>query len=333
VRIVLAGIVAAVGFASPSLALQPGFSPIAVRGIPIESFRAGSSETMFGDLEFLGGLVLSSQDQPFGGFSGVDFLADGTTLVATSDRGNWFTARLIEQDGRLTGIADAGIAPMLMDDGKPPATKIDGDAEGLRFQIRDGAPVALVSFEQDPAIREYAGPHFATSTPRRLPLPGFVDGLPPNQGLETVAIAPEQGPLAGAVVTIAEQALDGDGHHRGFVLDGPKAGEFSIKRSGDFDVTDAAFMPDGDLLVLERRFSYVTGPGMRLRVIPADVIRPGATVEGHVLLEADGRNSIDNMEGLAMTVRDGRPIFTLISDDNTSPLQRTMLLRFALVDE
>jgi hypothetical protein len=166
-----------------------------------------------------------------------------------------------------------------------------------------------------------------------LPLPGFVDGLPPNQGLEAVAVAPEQGPLAGAVVTIAEQALDGAGHHRGFVLDGPKAGEFSIKRIGDFDVTDAVFMPDGDLLILERRFDYIGGPGVRLRAIPADIITPGAVVEGRVLLEADGRNSIDNMEGLAVTVRHGRPVLTLISDDNTSPLQRTVLLRFALVDE
>ena len=40
---------------------------------------------------------------------------------------------------------------------------------------------------------------------------------------------------------------------------GPRAGVFSVKRTDDFDVTDATFLPDGDLVVLERKFSSHRG--------------------------------------------------------------------------
>jgi hypothetical protein len=54
-------------------------------------------------------------------------------------------------------------------------------------------------------------------------------------------------------------------------------------------------------------------------------------VDGPVIFQADDRAQIDNMEGLAVH-RDaqGRTILTLISDDNYSILQRTLLLEFAL---
>jgi hypothetical protein len=73
---------------------------------------------------------------------------------------------------------------------------------------------------------------------------------------------------------------------------------------------------------------------MRLRRIAGGQIRPGATLDGAILLEAGLRQQIDNMEGLAVH-RDGRgrTIITMVSDDNGSILQRTLLLQFALVEQ
>ena len=157
--------------------------------------------------------------------------------------------------------------------------------------------------------------------------------LKANKGLEAFAVAPADGPLAGAIVTIAERSLDRAGNHRGFILGGRRAGTFSLKRTKPFDVSDAAFLPDGDLLVLERRFSFSDGLGMRIRRIPGATIRPGATIDGPVLIEADMGDQIDNMEGLAIrTGEHGETILTLVSDDNGNTfLQRTILLQFALV--
>jgi hypothetical protein len=71
---------------------------------------------------------------------------------------------------------------------------------------------------------------------------------------------------------------------------------------------------------------------MQIRRIPGASIRPGATIDGTVLMTADMMNQIDNMEGLAVrTGPDGGTLITLISDDNLNHLlQRTILLQFAL---
>jgi hypothetical protein len=53
-------------------------------------------------------------------------------------------------------------------------------------------------------------------------------------------------------------------------------------------------------------------------------------LDGDVLIEADLGFEIDNMEGLAVHQDGGQTILTLISDDNFSFIQRTILLEFAL---
>jgi hypothetical protein len=62
-------------------------------------------------------------------------------------------------------------------------------------------------------------------------------------------------------------------------------------------------------------------------------IKPGAVLDGPVIFEANLGDQIDNMEGLAVHRSDGQTVLTLVSDDNLSPLQRTLLLQFTLVQE
>jgi hypothetical protein len=104
-----------------------------------------------------------------------------------------------------------------------------------------------------------------------------------------------------------------------------------VRPRDEFEVTDAAFLPDGDLLLLERRFSIATGVGMRLRRIEGESIRPDAVVDGDILFEANYRSQIDNMEGLdAIPEPDGSVRLIVVSDDNHSILQRTLMLEFRL---
>jgi hypothetical protein len=315
-------------------AAETGFAPIAVTARPFSHFARDSSATHFGTLEFLGGLQLTSTDPRFGSLSGLDFSADDRTLVAVSDTGFWFAGTLIAKDGRPAGIAEPMLAPMLDSAGHPFTSKIAADAEGLRIVSLSGHAAAYVSFEQRPAVARFSGAHDIAAARRSdLPLPKFVNRLKANKGLEALAVAPSDGPLAGALVAIAERSLNSAGNHRGFILSGKRAGAFALVRTEPFDVTDAAFLADGDLIVLERSFSYTAAFGMRIRRIPGAAIRPGATVDGPVLIEADMGNQIDNMEGLAIrTDAVGRTILTLVSDDNGNRLlQRTILLQFALV--
>jgi hypothetical protein len=316
----------------PLAAADAGFAPVEVRALPVTQFLRGSSQTQFGALRFLGGLELVSKNHAFGSLSGLDFAPDGRTLYAVADTGYWFRATLLaDNTGRPTGLADTVLGPVLGDNGKPPGEKIAADAEGLRLTEHDGKLTALVSFEQVARVRAFAAPDVAASIPTRVPLPKFVNGIRHNQGLESIAVAPAGGALAGSIVVIAERSLDAAGNHRGFILSGPHAGVFSIRRSDDFDISDATFLPDGDLLILERRFSFSDGFAMRIRRIAAAEIAAGATVDGMVLVESGTRYQIDNMEGLAVRPGPaGTTILTLISDDNNNLLQRTLLLEFAL---
>ena len=98
-----------------------------------------------------------------------------------------------------------------------------------------------------------------------------------------------------------------------------------------FDVTDAAPLPDGGLVVLERRFRFSEGVKMRIRRIDARELKRGALIAGEVLLEANDSLNIDNMEGIAAhRGASGEIVLTLITDDNFSPLQRTLIYQFEL---
>ena len=55
-------------------------------------------------------------------------------------------------------------------------------------------------------------------------------------------------------------------------------------------------------------------------------------VDGEVILEADHASQIDNMEGIDVRLEDdGSVRLTMVSDDNHSLLQRTLMLEFRLV--
>lgn len=310
---------------------RPGFRPIPLTATPITTFLHGSSATDFGKLRFLGGLQLSSTDPNFGSLSGLDIAPDGQTLYAIADNGYWFAATIAWDGNRIAGLAEARLAPILDRKGQIVPDKHLGDAEGLRLAEIDGRLVAFVSFEQVNNVREYIGPDFGRAPSKPMKLPAMVAGMKRNKGLESVAVATPASGLGPALVLVAERSPDTAGNNRAWIVGGPYEGAFSVKRSADFDVTDAAFMADGDLLILERKVGLPVGLYMRIRRIPGASIRPGATVDGEVLIEADLRNQIDNMEGLA--VREGpagETYLYVVSDDNQNRLQRTLLLQFAL---
>jgi len=137
------------------------------------------------------------------------------------------------------------------------------------------------------------------------------------------------------LIAFSERGLDADGNLKAFLIGGPTPGEFAVKRRDDFDISDCTVLPSGDVLLLERRFSLFRGGiAMRLRRIALADIKPGALVDGPILLYADMGYQIDNMEGLSThRTAAGDLILTMVSDDNFSFLQRTILLQFKLIEE
>ena len=135
------------------------------------------------------------------------------------------------------------------------------------------------------------------------------------------------------MVALSERSVDENGNLFAAIVDGPQAGVFTVKRDPPFNITDADFLPNGDLLLLERRFNIASGVGMRIRRITGSEIKKGAVLDGDVLLEAGAGYQIDNMEGLSITQNEkGHINVTLVSDDNHSFLQRNLLLEFRLIE-
>ena len=99
-----------------------------------------------------------------------------------------------------------------------------------------------------------------------------------------------------------------------------------------FRATDATLLPDGRLLVLNRRADWLEGVGAALVVIDPRTIRPGAVLDGREIARLEWPFIVDNMEGLSVTREGGRTIVWLASDDNFNPIQRTLLLKFALLE-
>jgi hypothetical protein len=156
--------------------------------------------------------------------------------------------------------------------------------------------------------------------------------MSPNLGLEAVAVL-RAGPLKGSIVAFAERFTRGSGYHTGWIWTGGEPKSFQLRDIDGFDITGAACLQDGSMLVLERRFRWLEGVKMRIRQLAVADIKPGARLEGRVLIQADNGFEIDNMEGIAVhRGSGGETILTLISDDNfNSLLQRTLLLQFTLL--
>lgn len=306
---------------------------IEVNARSIASFEPRErSRVRFGALEFRSGLVLTSPHRGFGGLSGFRFLdGKGERFVAISDQGGWFTGR-IRYDGRaMAGLDDVEAAPMLNADGRPITEKRYWyDTESLAL---DGTN-AYVGLERvNQLMRFDVSKGFASARGQVLPLPPAAKKLPYNKGLEALVVVPKGKPLAGTLIAFSERGLDASGNLIAFLVGGPTPGQFAIRRTENFDISDAVLLASGELLILERKFSWFTGVNIRIRSIPLKSIAPNALVDGPELFAADLGHEIDNMEGIdAHVTADGETVLTMVSDDNFSMLQRTLLLQFALVE-
>lgn len=315
--------------AGPAEAASPdtGRIPLAVTARPIAAFEPRNPDkTRFGQLIFRSGLVLSGSHPRFGGLSGLWRGPGGADLVAITDNGFWLTGRLASREGRLTGLEDAELAPILGSSGRPLHRSRYYDTESLC--IADG--VAYLGVERTHDVLRFDWATEGVMARARLVLvPREVKRLPDNRGLEAIGVVPPGQPLAGAIIAIAERSGGEDEPTLGVIL-GRQPGLFQVARHDGFDITDLAFLPDGDLVVLERWYRTLRGVGMRIRRIPGANLKAGALLDGPTLIQADLGQEIDNMEGLAVHREEGRTVLTLVSDDNFSFLQRTVLLEFEL---
>ncbi|MGQ0483801.1 MAG: esterase-like activity of phytase family protein [Hyphomicrobiales bacterium] len=310
------------------LAQAAAADPVAIAVTPVASFAAAADQKSFGPFEWRGGLELTSSDEKFGGLSGLILSAGCTGLLAVSDAGRWFRGRLAYDGATLSGLAEAELAWMLDEKGRPPQSKPRGDAEAVADL---GGGKVLVGFESRPRIGIYdigksglAAPFQPVKSPREIKTG------PGNEELEAVGRF-AAGPLQGDFIAISEFNADAKGDIRAWVWNAKRTATFSLRRHEDYKITDLALLPDGGILMLERSFGSSLLPGMAIRRFESSDIRTGGTVEPELLFSGRAPfHAIDNMEGIAICERGGETRLTIVSDNNfNTGLQRTLLLQFA----
>ena len=276
-----------------------------------------------GRLHFLGGLDLRCDKPGFGGISGLSVTADGR-LTAVTDRGHWFTARIVhDRTGRLVDLTDGELGPLHDAQGRPLVGEWR-DAEALeRLPGGDW----LVSFEQRHRVWRYeVETGGLQGRPVPFPTPKGIAAAPANGGLEALTPLPD-----GRILMLAESLKRTDGSRAGWLVGNGGTEPLGYRTARDFKPTDAATLPNGDVLVLSRYFKLLGGFKARLERIPAGTIGGGAVLKGELLARFAPPLTVDNFEGVAVTRdADGATLVYILSDDNFNFLQRTLLLLFRL---
>jgi len=276
---------------------------------PIELGPVDAAAKALTGLVYAGGWELTSSEPNFGGLSGIEVLRSGN-LLTVSDSGAFVWISM--EDGAPSGGGD--IAYMRGDDGQPLSGKRDSDSEGLVFE--NG--LALVSFERDHRVLAYdlegCGGAARGALVGKLPDELAGERLAPNRGAEALS-------------------LSADGHLT-FVYETGPGGALPTGRlygNGDAVFGDLVDGPDGYAYVgrdeaggqtahLFRSYSPLSGN--------RNIIRFG-TQEARLSKPL----AVDNFEGIAIAdLPGGGQRLYIISDDNFSKTQRTLLMAFDTAD-
>lgn len=304
-------------FAPPSMQHReppPAVSLIRFMPVPLDEDAPGLGRV--GRLAFLGAWAMTSNDARVGGISALH--VEGGEALALSDAG--WRIRLPLPGGRE--IVRAEIAMIAQGPG-PPGDKANRDVESL---IVEG-DTAWVGYEQFNAVWRYGRRRF---DPRASAAPPAMRRWGDNAGPEAMVRLPD-----GRFLVFAE-GEGGDSEVALFAGDPSVAGTPALRLRyrppEGYRVTDAALLPDGRLVLLNRRVGLFAGFTAKLTLATLPRLAEGALIAGSEAAAFEGEVTRDNLEALSATREGGRTILWIASDDNYNPLQRTLLMKFALVE-
>ncbi|HEX8217443.1 MAG TPA: esterase-like activity of phytase family protein [Allosphingosinicella sp.] len=269
-----------------------------------------------GGLELLDLWVLSSRDVRFGGISAMH-VEDGQVL-AFSDSGRVFRFPVPRRAGSLPlrierlahGPGDGGL-------------KSDRDVESIAV----AGPSVWLAFEGHNQIWRFRRPGLDVEASAA---PGALRELPWSRGTEAMVRLPD-----GRFLTFSEGPIAADGTTPLVLFAGDPAlratssANLRYRPPAGYRPTEAALLPDGRLLVLNRSFGFVRG----WEAILSIATLAGAVVEARTVASFTGPITRDNLEAMSVAREAGRTIVWIASDDNfLRPMQRTLLMKYALAE-
>lgn len=303
-------------FAPFGLAREP-VTPAVLRlfAEPVALAPARPGQRRLGRLLFLEGWWLRSNDPRFGGVSAMQ--------VA---------------DGGLTGLTDAGrlyqFAVPKRAGNMPLRGRWLNGGTGARKEARDteamaaAAPKAWISYERQNMVVRYDS---RTWRVEALARPAAMRRWPLNAGAEAMLRLDD-----GRFLIFCEGRRSEGGVTPAVLFEGDpaeprtKTQALGYRAPDGYRITDAAPLPDGRLLFLNRRVSLLDGIQVKLTLAERPDLRAGTVIAGREIAHFGQDVTTDNYEALSITREGGRTILWIASDDNFMAFQRTLLLKFAL---
>ena len=301
-----------------SITLTPS-QRITISSTPVALDTSDPARRRLGALRFLGGWQLTSDARGFGGLSAIDVV--GNRVTALGDGGTIMRFRL----GRFGNATDASILRLPDGCGKV-VRKYDNDTEAL---AHDGMRTNWwVSYESRNAMCRTSADFTVGESVAK---PDAIAAWPRKSGPESMTRLSD-----GRFLVIAEDARD-YGDIRPIVIfdrdptdPAAVATTLGYRAPRGFKPTDVTQLPDGRLLVLNRRFALTSLFSAKLVLLPPLGEKPRGVLQGPTIAQLQSPVIADNFEGLSVSVENGKPIIWVISDDNFMRWQRTLLLKFAL---
>lgn len=284
---------------------------------PIALDRDRPDRRNFDRLELLGAWRLKSNNSFFGGISSMRV-----------------------RDGHVMALSDAAYVLEFRFDGRQRETELkvrqlpgiytswqpDLDSESMTTDPATGK--MWVGFEYSNTIRRYSADLGAKEA---WVAPPAMKKWPENQGPEAFVHLPD-----GRFLLFSEASPGPESAVEALIFPGDPTQNgrdtelFYYKPPPRFSPTDAALLPDGRVLIVNRHFSIMDGVAAILTVIDPRQIRKGRIVPSETIATLKPPLQIDNMEALSVEHQNDRTIVWIASDDNFNPLQQTILLKFAL---
>ncbi len=269
-----------------------------------------------GALEPVGAFTLSANQRGFGGFSALA-LHRGQMILLTDG-------------GMLVRLRIAGGVVRTL----PGRTLHDGPGTGWSKETRDTESMVVdpatgriwIGYERANAIWRYA-PGLARA--EKWAAPTALRDWGVNSGAESLVRLRDRRFLA-----LREGGLRQVGARAAALFDGDPASEVTVSHAlrylppPGYVPSDAAVLPDGDVLVLNRRWQPPLHFEALLVRVEADRIRAGALLRGKVVARFGPTLGGENPEGLAVARERDATMIWLVTDNDGAAWRRTVLAKY-----
>ena len=293
----------------------------------------GFSGTKHMNIRLLGSLGISSarvDGLPVVELSDLAWDADAKNLYAISDDGYLYTIKLTVNN-RLTK-AKIIKAVRLKGADKKPLRGAFNDPEGLTIRnARNNNPndaELIISFEGKSRTSRYStSGNYLGNWPLTKHLQNHRNFRHGNKMLESITLHPTYGALVAAELPLKASPVN----TQSIYSDKGMSWHFPRLNAAESSITALEVLNNGDVLVLERAYSGMFSPLVislrQVQLNQCNKLNHCKVRDLAIFSSGDGWN-MDNFEGL--THLQGNQ-YLMVSDDNKSPLQQTLMVMFEIL--